>query len=184
MLLRSPSSTPNARAVRLAKLLAYLKENGIVVATAESCTAGLIAGRLADAAGAGSALDVGYVVYSEEGKKRCLGVSARTIERFGLTSEEVSIEMARGALRRSSATIAIADTGVAGEPPEGSDVPAGTLCFAWAVRTAGRPRVFSETLRFEGSRNAVRRAAADHALERIPYFWELAGAPTRARRRG
>lgn len=170
--------------MRLKKLLDYLKDRDIVVATAESCTAGLIAGRLADAAGAGSALDVGYVVYSEEGKQRCLGVSARTIERFGLTSEEVSIEMALGALRRSSASIAIADTGVADEPPDGSDVPAGTLCFAWAVRTEGEPQVFAETLRFEGSRNAVRRAAADHALERIPHYWELTGAPARARRSG
>lgn len=168
--------------MQLAKLLAYLEDHDIVVVTAESCTAGLIAGRLADAAGAGSALDVGYVVYSEEGKKRCLGVSARTIERHGLTSEEVSTEMALGALRRSSATMAIADTGVAGKPPEGSEVPSGTLCFAWAVRRGSAlPRVYAETLRFEGSRNAVRRAAADYALERIPYYWELAGAPERAR---
>lgn len=153
----------------LRKLLAYLKENGIVVATAESCTAGLIAGRLADAAGVGSSLEVGYVVYSAQAKCRCLGVSPETIERCGLTSEEVAREMALGALRRSEASIAVADTGLADAPPGGSDIPAGTVCFAWAVRTGEKPAVFSETRRFDGSRNVVRRAAADHALARIPY---------------
>lgn len=158
--------------MKLKKLLSYLKENDLVVATAESCTAGLIAGRLADASGVGSSLEVGYVVYSPQAKCRCLGVSKQTIERFGLTSEEVAREMALGALERSEATIAIADTGVADEPPEGSDVPAGTVCFAWALRDDAGERVFSETRRFDGSRNVVRRSAADYALERIPHYHE------------
>lgn len=162
--------------MQLRKLLAYLKKNGIVVATAESCTAGLIAGRLADASGVGSALQVGFVVYSPEAKIHCLGVSKKTIERFGLTSEEVAREMALGALERSDASIALADTGLA-DAQEGSDIPAGTVCFAWAVRDNGEARVFSETRRFDGSRNVVRRAAADHALERIPHYYEQAGAP-------
>lgn len=167
--------------MRLAKLLSYLKKNDIVVATAESCTAGLIAGRLADAAGVGSSLEVGYVVYSAQAKCRCLGVSPETIERCGLTSEEVAREMALGALQRSEASIAVADTGLADAPPGGGDVPAGTVCFAWAVRTDGAPAVFSQTRRFDGSRNAVRRAAADHALERIPHYCTQAeAAPGRA----
>lgn len=163
--------------MQLRKLLAYLKKNGIVVATAESCTAGLIAGRLADASGVGSALQVGFVVYSPEAKIHCLGVSKKTIERFGLTSEEVAREMALGALERSDASIAIADTGLAEAPKDGSDIPAGTVCFAWVVRDADEARVFSETRRFDGSRNVVRRAAADHALERIPHYYGQAGEP-------
>jgi PncC family amidohydrolase len=156
--------------MQLKKLLSYLKANALVVATAESCTAGLIAGRLADASGVGSSLEVGYVVYSPKAKCRCLGVSGQTIERYGLTSEEVAREMALGALGRSQASIAIADTGLAEEPPAGSDVAAGTVCFAWALRTGDDPRVFSETRHFDGSRNVVRRSAADYALERIPHY--------------
>lgn len=163
--------------MQLRKLLAYLREHDLVVATAESCTAGLIAGRLADASGVGSALQVGFVVYSPEAKCHCLGVSKTTIERFGLTSEEVAREMALGALERSDASIALADTGLADAPKGGSGIPAGTVCFAWAVRDDGEARLFSETRRFDGSRNVVRRAAADHALERIPHYYERAGDP-------
>ncbi|HEY0879076.1 MAG TPA: CinA family protein [Zeimonas sp.] len=157
--------------MRLKKLLAYLKRNDLVVATAESCTAGLIAGRLADASGVGSSLEVGYVVYSPEAKQHCLGVAKETIDRFGLTSEEVAREMALGALERSDASIAIADTGLADAPPEGSEIPPGTVCFAWALRTDdGEARIFSETRRFDGTRNVVRRSASDYALERIPHY--------------
>ncbi len=157
--------------MQLEKLLAYLKDHGLVVATAESCTAGLIAGRLADATGVGSSLQVGYVVYSPEAKHHCLGVSKQTIDRFGLTSEEVAREMAAGALERSAASIAIADTGLADAPPEGSDVAPGTICFAWAVRIDdGDTRLFSETRHFDGSRNTVRRRAADYALGRVPHY--------------
>lgn len=168
--------------MKLKKLLAYLQKHDLVVVTAESCTAGLVAGRLADATGAGSALEIGYVVYSPEAKQHCLGVSPETIERHGLTSEAVALEMALGALERSNATIAIADTGVADAPPEGSGVEPGTLCFAWALRVRGEPRAFAETVRFEGTRNAVRRAAADYALERIPHYHAIACEPAHADR--
>ncbi len=170
--------------MQLKKLLSYLKAHDLVVATAESCTAGLAAGRLADASGVGSALEVGYVVYSPQAKCRLLGVSPQTIERFGLTSEEVAREMAVGALARSNASIAIADTGLADEPPEGSDVPAGTVCFAWALRTDdGDPCVFSETRHFGGSRNVVRRSAAEHALGRIAHYHRCVQAGANRERR-
>lgn len=170
--------------MQLKKLLAYLKEHDLVLATAESCTAGLIAGRLADASGVGSSLQVGFVVYSPEAKRHCLGVSPETIERFGLTSEEVAREMALGALERSDASIAIADTGLADAPAQGSDIPAGTVCFAWAVRDGDEAQVFCETRGFDGSRNVVRRSAADHALERIPHYYERAGRPQQRRPTG
>jgi len=162
-------------AMELKKLLSYLKDHRLVVATAESCTAGLIAGRLADASNVGSSLDVGYVVYTPQAKCRLLGVAQRTIDRFGLTSEEVAREMALGALERSEASVAVADTGLADEPPDGSDIPPGTVCFAWALRGDGGTQVFSETRRFRGSRNVVRRSAADHALERIPHYHQASG---------
>lgn len=156
--------------MELKKLLSYLKDHRLVVATAESCTAGLIAGRLADASGVGSSLDVGYVVYTPQAKCRLLGVAQQTIDRFGLTSEEVAHAMALGALERSEASVAVADTGLADEPPEGSDIPPGTVCFAWALRGDDGTQSFSETRRFDGSRNVVRRSAADYALERIPHY--------------
>lgn len=147
---------------------AFMKAHELLLVTAESCTAGLIAARLADVPGAGALLDCAFVVYSCDAKQQCLGVSRETIERFGLTSEEVAREMASGALRRSRANVAIANTGVAEAV---DDTPAGTQCFAWAFRIPDTddPVLFSETRRFAGSRNEIRDAGAEYALLRIPH---------------
>lgn len=145
----------------------YMKRNQLMLVTAESCTAGLIASRLAEVPGAGKLLECAYVVYSPEAKQRCLDVSARTIEECNLTSEAVAREMALGALERSDANVAVSNTGVtdATDP----DIPPGTQCFAWVFRGAdGRKTIHSETRRFEGDRNQIREAAADFALRRIP----------------
>jgi PncC family amidohydrolase len=151
------------------RVAAYLQRKGLRVATAESCTAGLIAATLADVPGAGELLDSAYVTYSPQAKQRCLGVRDATLARCNLTSEPVAREMALGALREARVDVAIANTGVtdAVDP----DVPAGTQCFAWAVRRPGRrPRVFVETVRFQGGRNAIRLAAARYALSRLPDY--------------
>ncbi len=154
-------------------IAAFMKQNGLVLVTAESCTAGLIAARLADIPGAGALLDCAYVVYSCEAKEQCLGVKRETIERFKLTSEEVAREMAAGALKKSAANLAIANTGVAEAVDD--ETPAGTQCFAWAFRTGrnddGDPAIFSETHRFSGGRNEVRDAGAHYALMRVPYYF-------------
>ena len=149
----------------------YMTRNQLMLVTAESCTAGLIASRLAEVPGAGKLLECAYVVYSPRAKQRCLGVSAQTIERYNLTSEPVAREMASGALLRSDANVAVSNTGVtdATDP----QIPAGTQCFAWVFkRRDGGQDIHSETRRFEGSRNEIREAAADFALHRIP---ELGG---------
>lgn len=147
---------------------AYLRRHELVVATAESCTAGLIAASLAEAPGAGKVLECAFVVYDPSAKRRCLGVPAEVLERHNLTSEPVALAMAAGALRSSDAGLAISNTGVAdGTDP---DVEAGTQCFAWAFRQDGEPCAFSETRVFDGDRNQVRRAAAEHALRRIPHY--------------
>lgn len=104
--------------------LGYLKNNKLVLSTAESCTAGCLVALLAAIPGTGEVLESGYVVYSPSAKKRLLGVSAETIERYGLTSEAVAREMALGALRDSDANVVIATTGVAGPAPE-SGIPPG-----------------------------------------------------------
>jgi nicotinamide-nucleotide amidase len=151
----------------LEKIADYMKRNGLMLVTAESCTAGLIASRLAAVPGAGKLLECAYVVYSPEAKQRCLEVKAETIEKHNLTSEEVAREMAVGALARSDANVAISNTGVVDDTDP--RIPAGTQCFAWVFkRNDGEQTVHSETRRFEGERNEIREAAADFALRRIP----------------
>lgn len=144
----------------------------LTVVTAESCTAGLIAGSLADLPGCGKWFKSGYVTYSPEAKMHILGVRKETIDRCNLTSEEVAREMVHGALRISEANVAVANTGVAGPTNGDGDIPAGTVCFAWAFRMNDTPRVFSETRHFEGDRNAVRQAAAEYAITRIPALYQ------------
>jgi PncC family amidohydrolase len=160
---------PNGDGTAVAKAAAeYLGQNGLVLVTAESCTAGLIASRLAEVPGAGQVLESAFVVYDPKAKQRHLGVSPDTIDRYNLTSEPVALEMARGALEHSDANLAIANTGVA----DGADpaVQPGTQCFAWAFREGKRTQIFTETKRFAGNRNEIREAAADYALQRIQQY--------------
>lgn len=159
------------------RVAAFMHDHSLTLVTAESCTAGLIAATLADVPGAGSLLDCAFVVYSPEAKARCLGVSARTLARHNLTSEAVAREMALGACRQSPALVAISNTGVTDSID--SEIPAGTQCFAWVFKTGqadAAPAVYSETRRFEGSRNGIRQASARYALTRLAeYYAELAG---------
>jgi PncC family amidohydrolase len=154
----------------LESVLRYLEENRLKLVTAESCTAGLIASTLAEAPGSGSWLECAYVTYSVDAKVACLGVRRETIERFNLTSEEVAREMAEGALRASRANVAVADTGLAGPSSGGSDIPVGTVCFAWSFEDRGQVHTFSETRKFNGDRNAVREAATQYAISRIWHY--------------
>ncbi|TBV07865.1 CinA family protein [Phytopseudomonas dryadis] len=159
------------------QLLDYLKREHLLLATAESCTAGMIVALLAECPSSGECLDAGHVVYSPAAKKRLLGVSQETLDTFNLTSEEIAREMAIGALRDSPANVAIATTGIAG--PEAHDgIEPGTVCFAWAFRHAGRLQLFSSTERFLGDRPRVLREASRHALLRVPHWHTqlLAGA--------
>lgn len=151
-------------------LVDFMRERELLLVTAESCTAGLIASMLAEVPGAGQLLDCAFVVYSPEAKQRCLAVRAETIERAGLTSEDVAREMAIGAIAASRANVAVANTGVADDGADG--VAPGTQCFAWAFQQGdATPEVHTETRRFPGGRQAVREAAAAYALSRIPFYY-------------
>lgn len=150
------------------EIAAFLRRHELVVVTAESCTAGLIAASLAEAPGAGEVLECAFVVYALGAKRRCLGVPADVLERNNLTSEPVALAMAAGALRHSDASLAVANTGVADSTDP--DIAPGTQCFAWALRDEDGTHEFAETRVFAGDRNAVRRAAADYALARIPHY--------------
>ncbi|OPA90969.1 ompetence-damaged protein [Pseudomonas fluorescens] len=157
----------------------YLKRNQLVLTTAESCTAGKIVTLLSQVEGSGSMIESGYVVYSPEAKQRLLGVRAGTIETFNLTSCEVVCEMARGALRDSPADVAVATSGILG-PEDVDGIPAGTICFAWAYRTARGLSVFSRKERFMGAREDVQLAASVHALKWLPHFHQRALAGEQA----
>jgi PncC family amidohydrolase len=146
----------------------FMRRHGLTLATAESCTAGLIAATLADVSGAGSLLECAFVVYTPDAKHRCLGLSKGLLANYNLTSERIAQEMALGAARRSMATLVIANTGVADSSGDG--VPAGTQCYAWLFRRSANdpaPRIFTETRRFHEDRNGVRIAAAHYALARV-----------------
>lgn len=131
------------------------------LATAESCTGGMVAAALTDVAGSSDVFDRGFVTYSNAAKVDMLGVSETTLAAHGAVSQEVAREMAQGALDKSAATLAVAITGIAG--PGGSDhKPEGRVCFGLAQ--AGR-EVFAETVEFGAlGRAKVRQAARDHAL--------------------
>lgn len=147
----------------------YLRRRSLTLATAESCTAGLIASQLAEVPGAGGLLECAFVVYSPAAKRSCLGVSDKILRQYNLTSTEVSCAMAKGAAERCSASVIIANTGVADDGGEG--VEAGTQCYAWLLRTPGIPtRIYTETRQFSGSRNEVRQMAAEYALQRIQHY--------------
>jgi nicotinamide-nucleotide amidase len=131
------------------------------LATAESCTGGLIAAACTDLAGSSNWFERGFVTYSNEAKTELLGVDAGLIERVGAASEEVVRAMVQGAVQHSRAQVAVAVTGVAG-PTGGSPAkPVGTVWFGWATPDG----VFSEVQHFEGDRAAVRAATVVHALQ-------------------
>lgn len=148
-----------------AEILVLAREAGHRIATAESCTGGLVAGALTEVAGASEVVMGGVVTYSNAAKVRLLAVSRDSLEAQGAVSEVVAREMAQGALRAlPEATLAVSITGIAG--PGGSEhKPEGRVCFALAL--SGRD-TWTETVEFGAlGRSAVRQAATDHALSLI-----------------
>ncbi|TGD63128.1 CinA family protein [Tabrizicola sp. WMC-M-20] len=144
-----------------AQILALARARGLRIATAESCTGGLIAGALTEVAGSSDVFDRGFVTYSNAAKTEMLGVQAQTLTDFGAVSEEVAREMAQGALLRAGVGLAVSVTGIAG--PGGSEFkPEGRVCFGLAQ--AGQT-VISETVEFGAlGRAQVRQATVAHAL--------------------
>jgi nicotinamide-nucleotide amidase len=144
----------------VAELLALAIRKGVMVTCAESCTGGMLAAALTDLPGSSAMLDRGFVTYTNAAKVQMLGVAEATLAAHGAVSEEVAREMAAGALARSGAGLAVSITGIAG--PGGSEhKPEGRVCFGLAHGAEVR----SETRDFGAlGRDAVRRAARDHAL--------------------
>jgi nicotinamide-nucleotide amidase len=151
---------------------AALQAAGAVLATAESCTGGWVAEIVTATAGSSAWFDCGFVTYSNAAKQRMLGVPEATLKAHGAVSEPVALAMARGALAQSGATVALSITGIAGPGGAVPGKPVGTVCFGWALAD-GRSR--SETLLFDGDREAVRRQSACHTLAVLLAL--LGGAP-------
>ncbi len=154
-----PSLEEHARAV-----LAACAKTKSIVATAESCTGGLIAAALTAISGSSAFVDRGFVTYSNEAKSEMLGVSLELIARVGAVSEEVARAMAEGALARSPATATIAVTGIAGPTGGSPQKPVGLVHFA-AARRGGK--TIHERHIFPGDRDAVRLSTALHALDML-----------------
>ncbi len=145
-----------------ADLLRLARARGAVIATAESCTGGMISAALTDPAGASDVFDRGFVTYSNAAKREMLGVDAATLDRHGAVSEAVARAMAEGALARSDASHAVAVTGVAGPGGGTPAKPEGRVCFAVASCTGP---LTVETVEFGAvGRDRVRRATVNHAI--------------------
>ena len=149
-------------------LLDLLEKYNLKIATAESCTGGLVSGVLCDIAGISKYFEEGFITYSEAAKIKNLGVLPETLESYGVISCEVAEEMAIGACKSANANCAIATTGIAG-PTGGTDEnPVGTVCFACVVKD----QVLTERMIFEGTRMEIRMQAAMYALEMLCDYIE------------
>lgn len=143
------------------RVVAGLLVRGIRVATAESCTGGLVAAALTAIPGSSQVVDRGFVTYSNPAKTEMLGVPAEMLDEHGAVSESVARAMAEGALARSSAGMAVSTTGIAGPGRDGTSKPVGLVHFALAA--TGHPTHHHAEI-FEGDREAIRRQAVLTAL--------------------
>jgi nicotinamide-nucleotide amidase len=148
---------------RATALLTLCRDRGLKLATAESCTGGLVAGLLTEIPGSSAVVERGFVVYSNLAKRQLLGVPDATLARWGAVSAETALAMAHGALAHSAADLAVAITGVAGPDGGTAEKPVGLVHFAAARRggeAQGLERRFGPL-----SRGAIRLAAVETALE-------------------
>ncbi len=145
-----------------AELGRRLAAQGARVATAESCTGGLVAGAITMIAGSSGWFERGFVTYSNDAKMDMLGVRQATLHAHGAVSEPTAGEMADGALRRSPADLAVAVTGVAGPGGGTAAKPVGMVCFGWAVKNGPTS---TATHHLPGDRGGIRRASVVLALQ-------------------
>ncbi len=143
------------------QLASTLLARGWMVATAESCTGGMIAARCTDLSGSSQWFERGFVTYSNAAKSELLGVPAELIAQHGAVSEAVARAMADGTVRHAHAQVSVAVTGIAGPAGGSADKPVGTVWFAWCINE----QLSSERRVFAGDRAAIREATVAHALQ-------------------
>lgn len=161
--MRSTDSIP----VLAEALVSELLSAGLTVATAESCTGGWIAKSLTDISGSSAVFGFGIVSYSNAAKASLLGVDPATLESHGAVSEAVVVEMARGALERSEADLAVAVSGIAGPDGGTPEKPVGTVWFAWATGGVERHDVSAERFILKGDRETIRSQSVVLALQNL-----------------
>ena len=158
-----PALTNHALEADLIQFSTTLLARGWMLATAESCTGGMISAACTDLAGSSQWFERGFVTYSNAAKTELLGVPAALIAQHGAVSEPVARAMAEGAVAHAHAQVAVAVTGVAGPTGGSADKPVGMVWFGWCV--AGQTH--SQVQHFAGDRAAVRAATVRHALARL-----------------
>ena len=149
--------------VSIGILADLMLKNGLFLATAESCTGGMIAAACTDLAGSSAWFERGFVTYSNAAKTGLLGVDAALIAEHGAVSEQVARAMAFGAIRHSHAQVSVAVTGVAGPSGGSLEKPVGMVWFGFSVNGM----LTSEVMQFDGDRASVRAATVRHALQRL-----------------
>lgn len=140
-----------------------LREKQWRMATAESCTGGMIAAAITALAGSSEVFETGFITYSNEAKTRQLGVSPETLVAHGAVSEAVAIAMAEGAAAQAQVPLAVAVTGVAGPGGGSAEKPVGTVWISWCVQGKAHAQRFL----FNGDRTQVRTATVEHALQGV-----------------
>lgn len=148
-----------------AEIIAVYRDRGWMIATAESCSGGLIAGALTEIAGSSAVVDRGFVTYTNQAKMDLIGVSAATLETFGAVSKETALQMAHGALMRSGAEVAVAVTGIAGPGGGSAEKPVGLVHLALKTRSG---LIDHREMRYgEIGRDQVRLQTVRTALEML-----------------
>ena len=148
---------------RAMELLEKCRKRSLKLATAESCTGGMVAALLTSVAGSSDVFDCGFVTYSNEAKERMLGISRDLIDGHGAVSRECALAMAHGAILKSAATLAVSITGIAGPGGGSAEKPVGLVYFSCARRNGTMQH---REMRFgDIGRAAVRQASVDIALE-------------------
>lgn len=138
-----------------------LERHHLKLTTAESCSGGLLAGRILNVAGASSIYEEGYITYSNQAKEKLLGVAHATLEQFGAVSRETACEMAVGAANAANADVALSVTGVAGPGGGTKEKPVGLVYIGCALKE----RVIVKECRFTGTREENRNASVENALQ-------------------
>lgn len=148
------------------KIIQELQKRKWTLTTAESCTGGLLAGRILNVSGASSVYNEGHITYSNEAKQRLLGVSHETLETYGAVSRQTAGEMAKGAVRAANAKIGLSTTGIAGPTGGTPEKPVGLVYVGCAIGD----EILVEECRFQGTREENRNAAVEAALQ---LLWRM-----------
>ncbi len=154
------------------KIHQIMDENAYRMATAESCTGGMIAATITDRAGSSSWFDRGFVTYSNQAKIDLLDVKQQTLDEHGAVSINTVEEMALGCLKNSQADYALSVSGIAGPGGGSAEKPVGTVMFAMAKYQKNETVVISFAKHFEGNRQAVRVASVEYALTLLVDYYD------------